>query len=90
MWSEQEDSMVLDGSFGRTQRISQSEGNPHSTVSLLFFISSITSDLSFHSLPLGCSSDPGLELTMLPIQSFFSPFPYIKSIAKPKPVAAYP
>ncbi|PKX92490.1 uncharacterized protein P174DRAFT_201542 [Aspergillus novofumigatus IBT 16806] len=35
VWFQQGDSMVLDGSFGRTQRISQSEeGKPHSTVSL--------------------------------------------------------
>ena len=45
--------MVLDGSFGRTQRISQSEGGkPHSTVSL-FFSSSIGSEWPFHSLPPG-------------------------------------
>jgi hypothetical protein len=53
MWFEQGDSMVLDGSFGRTQRISQSEvGKPHSMV-CFSFTSSIGSEWSFHSLPLG-------------------------------------
>jgi hypothetical protein len=55
MCSKQEDSMVLDGSFGRTQRISQSEeGKPHSAVSLVC-TSSTASDLSFHKLPTGLS-----------------------------------
>lgn len=74
--------MVLDGSFGRTQRISQSEGGkPHSTVSLSSSHHQSAQNGHFSLLWVYLLA-ACLELTMSLMQAFFLSLPYIKEHCK--------